>query len=161
MVGEQAGENHVQSAKTLLLHYAMKRQYSSRVVPLSVITAIIFGVLLALQVFIVAGGLEVKAATVKKVLPNFYGSFLKLTGEHPDAQAHWYGLEEKKPNDAERATDPALVAGFAPDRLNVIIEGSLPVPTNLIINPSIPVEKEGGITPDDLPEAVDEVVPVG
>jgi hypothetical protein len=78
--------------KGVKLHYfikCMSDKAAKRIVPLSLLTAVIFSVLGILEVLIVFGVLEIKAESVRKVMPAAYMPFIKLVGEHTETRPAW------------------------------------------------------------------------
>ncbi|MEE9368393.1 MAG: hypothetical protein V3V05_05965 [Pontiella sp.] len=142
----------------------MKQVNQRRIVPISVVTIVIFSLLGFFQLFVIAGGYELEASTVKKFAPWVYEPFLKLAGEHPDTRPEWAvdrgGVKEVKTSSA------GTIAGFSPEEIpvtlnldpvpveNVIIEATVPIKEPEIVNPTSVPAKEPKVKPEDI-------VPVG
>lgn len=125
-----------------------------RVVPVSMVMTTLFSILGVLQISVIAGGLEVKSATVQKVAPWAYEPFLKLVGEHPDQLRYKVKQSEE---DAESSNSGiTTIAGFAPGELGIELENAIDLPgTNILLEPSVPVPE-----PEEKPEP-DSDIPVG
>ena len=140
----------------------MNETNARRIVPISIVTMIVFGLMALFQVFVIAGGYELEAATVKKVAPWAYDSFLKVTGEHPDTRPEW--VVEKKTVETE--ADVIRIGGIRPEAISVTIEDQpLPEKTG-VIKPTTPLKEESTVIPVSVPEIEKgenpaEVVPVG
>ncbi len=63
----------------------MKNRESRRIVPISVVTIVVFAVVVVFEALIIGGVYEVKASAVARIAPWAYEPFLKLVGEHPDS----------------------------------------------------------------------------
>ena len=142
----------------------MKQINTRRIVPASIMAVVAFSILGLVQLFIVAGGFEIPASTVRKIAPFAYEPYRKLVGEHPSTRPDWLdagGEAKTSGNDSPSAM--ATVAGFRPEELAVKIEGVEEKP--VILEPSVPVEKPvGAEQPVAEPEKrtpVDDDVPVG
>lgn len=128
-------------------------------------TLVVFVLLALLQVFVLTGGLEVRAATVKRYAPWFLDTYLRITGEQANAGSGAEAEEIGAP--AEPAENrPSGLAGFAPGEVPVHIEGVEPV--ELPVEPpkeqaeeiSKPADQQN--MPETRPaEVVDEDIPVG
>lgn len=133
-----------------------------RIVPISVVTLAAFSFLCVLELFVMVGGIEVRASTVKNVAPWLHGSFVKLVGEHPDTRPDWaagQGAVEEDPV-GEPSSGIVTVAGFTPDELSVKIE------TGTVIEPTVPQEEPATVVPVVAPtnksaKPVDDDIPVG
>lgn len=138
----------------------MKPVNSRRIVPIAVVTIILFFLMIVFQVFVIAGGYELEASTVKKVAPWAYIPFIKLVGEHPDTRPEWATEQETKTK--EEKQDVITFAGFRPESIPVTIDVD-PLPaTNVVLESTVPVEEPQRAVTNDLPVSKsEEVVPVG
>lgn len=127
-----------------------------RVVPVSMVMTVCFSIMAVLQVAVIAGGLELKSATVQKVAPWAYEPFLRLVGEHPDQLR--YVVKEGEGGSTSTSSGINTIAGFSPDELEINLENTTAMPsTNVLLEPSIPtVEPE----PEEKPDP-DSDIPVG
>ena len=140
----------------------MKETTARRIVPISIVTMIVFGLMALFQIFVITGGYELEAATVKKAAPWAYESFLKLTGEHPDTRPEW--IKEKKAVNPE--IDMITIGGIRPEDISVTIEDQPLTKKKVVIEPTKPIEEKARVIPVSIPkveknEKPGEVVPVG
>jgi hypothetical protein len=135
-----------------------------RIVPVSLITLILFGLMAVFQFFVIGGGYELEASTVKKNAPWAYESFLKMVGEHPDTRPEW-AAHNKTQDKVERA-DAIKIGGFSPEAIPVTIDVE-PLPESSgIIEPTKPQAEPETIIPVSVPEEESDpepgkAVPVG
>ena len=130
----------------------MKQLEQRRIVPISIITMILFSIMGLFQLFVIAGGYELEASTVQKIAPWAYEPFLKLVGEHPDTRPAW--AIENRTKELEEQPSPVTVAGIDPESISVDLNLD-PMPTNTIIEATVPVDE-----PKPAKKS-GEVIPVG
>ncbi len=140
----------------------MKNVEARRTVPISVITLVLFCLMAVLQVFVITGGYELDASSVKKVAPWAYEPFLKITGEHPDTRPEW----AVGANEDEKVAEVIKIGGIRPDAIPVTIEDQPAPAKKVIIEPTKPLEQPRTVIPVTTPEKEEkenpeEVVPVG
>ncbi|WP_372807051.1 hypothetical protein [Pontiella sp.] len=137
----------------------MKEINPKRIVPVSTVTVVLFSLLGIFELFVLFGGLEVKASTVKRFAPWLHGPYTRMVGEHPSTRPDWEDQQLETP-EAEAETAAASIGGFRPDELDVQLEAAKQAePETKIEEPSaaIPVS----IPTDQKEEPVDEDIPVG
>ncbi len=137
----------------------MKERETRRVYPVANITALLVLAVVALEAFVILGGLETKAQTVAKYAPWFLDTYLSLTSVPPEAD---------EPSKTPKATAAVKsVSGLVPEAIPMLGEtNGIPVAaTNQLLEPSIPVETnavpEAGAAPEAPATNRSEIVPVG
>lgn len=136
----------------------MKNVQEHRVVPVAMVMTIIMSCIGLFEVVVVAGGLEIKSSTIKRIAPWAYAPFLRMVGEHPE---QFKGTEaDTKPKMSSSIAGLAKVAGFSADELDITLEGTEPVNLETILEPTVPVPEI--IEPTEV-EPIDpaDVEPVG
>ena len=134
----------------------MKSLEPRRIVPISVVTLAAFSFLCVFELFVMVGGVEVRASTVKNVAPWLHGPFLRLVGEHPDSRPDWaVGQGTVEENPAGEPSGIVTVAGFTPDELSVKIE------TGAVIEPTVPQEEPATAPTNKPAKPMDDDIPVG
>jgi len=137
----------------------MAKRETRRINPIAHITLVLVAMLVLLEVFVILGGLELRAQTVRKYAPWAHEAFLRMVGEHPGSKPRWLVNEEPAPEESA-VTD---LAGLAPEGIPRLMEtNDVVATTNQLIEPTIPPEAEGipVLVPTNSPPA-EEVVPVG
>ncbi len=110
-----------------------------RVVPVGAAAAAVLFLIGGFEMFIIVGGLEIDAQTLREKAPWFAGPFLKWVGEDPDHPPKWF-VEE-----------PPVSAG--PSVADLVPEAVVdPVPLNTPTNPApdqieVPAVAEKEIAP--------------
>jgi hypothetical protein len=123
---------------------------------------LIFVVMVAFELCIIFGALEMDAALVRTHAPRLYEPFLRLVGEHPDQFSKW-GISRSAdgPGDPESISS---IAEFHPEQLAVTLEGV--EPTNAVVEPAEPVEDTPVLEPmvapkNEAEQPEEEALPVG
>lgn len=127
-----------------------------RIVPIAFLALLLFIFMALFQVFVIAGGFEIKASAVKKIMPVAYESFLRLVGEHPETRPEWSAAAQATKSDS--ASSAVTFAGFDPKTIPVTIEEDEKPATKVLIEPSRPKATEKADEPAKDPS---NVVPVG
>jgi hypothetical protein len=137
----------------------MKEINPKRIVPVSTITIVLFSLLGISELFVLFGGLEVKASSIKRFAPWLHGPYTRMVGEHPATRPYWVDQPMENQNGEAEAT-AATVGGFRPDELDVQLEAAKQT------EPEIKIEEPSAVIPVSIPteqkeEPVDEDIPVG
>lgn len=157
----------------------MKNAAGKRVVRITAVASLIFAALLIFELFVICGGLDVKASVIRKHAPWAYEPFLKLVGEHPDQFSLW-GISSRDTEavDVETPDPMTTIAGINPDQLsvtleavegtNTVVEGVSAVVegTNTVVEPSGPDATPPVLVPvisptDESDDSTDDEIPVG
>jgi len=137
----------------------MKQVEQRRIVPMSYLTIIFFMIFGILQVVVIAGVLEIKSSTVKRIAPWAYEPFLRFMGEHPDSRPR---LDTGKKKKKKSSSGIAQVAGFTPDQLDISLDAATGMlQTNTVIDVTIPTPEQPEIELSEPEEDPEGDVPVG
>ncbi len=139
----------------------MKNRESRRIVPISIVTAVVFVLVVAFELLVIGGAVDVKASTIARLAPWAYEPFLKLVGEHPDSKVHSSvpsGLGAMKPSAME------VVASFETEAPSSATDTNAMSGTNAVTRPSATeqqVETSSTNEPAPSEPTPEQVEPVG
>ncbi len=136
----------------------MNESIYKRSIPVAAVAIAVLFILALVELFVIMGGLTLRASTVKQVAPWAYESYLKLVGEHPDSLSEWaIDTKQQKDTKPQPASSITSFAGFSPEQIPVTLE-------NVEKRPIVPKEETRSTAPaptnhPSKPEESDE--PVG
>lgn len=94
-----------------------------RSIPVALKATVVLCILGLFELFVIMGGLTLRAASVKQVAPWAYETYLRLVGEHPDSLSKWAVAEKRdKKTESQTVSSIASFAGFRPDQIPVTLE---------------------------------------
>ncbi|NNJ71103.1 MAG: hypothetical protein HKP10_07445 [Kiritimatiellales bacterium] len=115
----------------------MKDSTYKRSIPVAAVASVVLLILGLVELFVIMGGLTLRTATVRQVVPWAYEPYLKLVGEHPDSLSKWAVTEPQEKNvKSKPASSITSFAGFRPEQIPVTLEN---------------VEKRPAVVPQEKP----------
>ena len=98
----------------------MGRRETRRINPIARVTLTGVLMLVAFQLLIIGGALQLEAGTVHRYAPWAYEPFLRLVGEHPDTERQWAAVEEEAGEADTGRSAFANLAGLQPEAIPLL-----------------------------------------